>query len=211
MCRSGLLILLLQPALAAEPDIIAQLQEHRAKFPSLTATFTEQKTTSLLQKPIITRGTIAFRAPNFFRREITGSNPSLTVCDGSQLWIHYPNFNEAERYALGQHSFFDDSLAALTAGLNFQDITKFYRTETFREPPGHRLRLLPKTSGLKRILRQLDVWITADFLIAKTEATLPNGDRVATTYAGQRSRPVPDSTFEFKPPPGVRITSPLGK
>ena len=220
MCRSGLILLLfLLPRLslgvelsAAETSaLIAQLREHRAKFPSLTADFTEEKTTRLLRSPLTTRGTIAFRAPNLFRREITGANPSLTVCDGRQLWIFYPKFSEAEHYALGQHSFFDDSLAALTAGLNFDNIAAFYRYEAFREPFGYRLALHPKTSGLKRILRELAVWISDDFLIAKTEATLPKGDRVVTTYANQRSQPVPASTFAFKPNAGVKVSTPLGK
>lgn len=191
--------------------LIDRLREHRAKFPSLTAEFIEQKTTRLLKAPLTTRGTIAFRSPNLFRREITGANPSLTVCDGRQLWIFYLKFNEAENYALGEHSFFDDSLAALTAGLNFDNIAAFYRYEAFREPTGYRLALHPRTSGLKRILRELSVWISDDFLIAKTEATLPKGDRVVTSYANQRSQPVPLSTFQFKPDAGVKVSTPLGK
>jgi len=190
---------------------MTRLQEHRAKFPSLTADFTEEKTTRLLQKPLVTRGTIAFSAPNRFRRDIKGANPSLTVCDGRQIWIYYPNFKEAEHYELGRHSFFDDSLAALTAGLNVQDIAKFYRYEAFREPSGYRLVLHPKTSGLKRIVRELTVWITEDFLIAKTQTTLPKGDRLVTTYSNQRAESVPASTFAFKPAAEVKVSTPLGK
>lgn len=187
------------------------MQEHRAKFPSLTADFTEEKRTRLLQKPLVTGGTIAFSVPNLFRREVKGANSSLTVCDGKQLWIYYPNFKEAEHYTLGQHSFFDDSLAALTAGLNFQNIAKFYRYEAFKESPGFRFVLHPKTSGLKRIVRELTVWISEDFLIAKTEAALPKDDRVVTTYSNQRSQPVAGSAFDFKPAADVKVSTPLGK
>ena len=191
--------------------LIARLQEHRAKFPSLTADFTEEKTTRLLQKPLVTNGTIAFSTPNLFRREVKGTNASLTVCDGRQLWIYYPNFKEAEHYTLGQHSFFDDSLAALTAGLNFQNIATFYRYDAFREASGYRLVLHPKTSGLKRMVRELTVWISEDFLIAKTEAALPKDDRVVTTYKNQRSQPVASSVFDFKPAADVKVSTPLGK
>jgi hypothetical protein len=51
-----------------------KLQRHRAKFPSLTADFTEEKTTHLLNKPLIGNGTIAFQTPNKFRRELKGNN-----------------------------------------------------------------------------------------------------------------------------------------
>jgi chaperone LolA len=191
--------------------LIDRMKEHRAKFPSLTADFTEEKTTRLLQKPLITSGTIAFTAPNLFRREVKGANPSTTVCDGRELWIYYPNFKEAEHYVLGQHSFFDDSIAALTAGLNFNSIGQFYRYTAFSEENGYRLQLLPKSGGLKRMMQQFSVWITGNFLIGRTETTLPKGDRVVTTYRNQRPEDVPKSTFAFKPPADAKVSSPLGK
>jgi chaperone LolA len=218
MCRSGLLLLLtLASASAAELSpadtaaLIERLKEHRAKFPSVTANFTEEKATRLLQKPLVTNGTIAFTAPNLFRREVKGANPSTTVCDGRQLWIYYPNFKEAELYTLGQRSFFDDSLAALTAGLNFTNVADFYRYTAHREERGYRLVLRPRTSGLKRMLGELNVWITEDFLIARTEAALPKDDRIVTIYKDPRSAAVPASTFDFKPPADTKVTTPLGK
>jgi chaperone LolA len=191
--------------------LLERLKEHRAKFPSLTADFTEEKTTRLLQKPLVTSGTIAFTAPNLFRREVKGASPSTTVCDGRQLWIYYPNFKEAELYTLGQRSFFDDSLAALTAGLNFANVGDFYRYTALREEHGHRLVLRPKTSGLKRMLRELHVWISEDAMIVRTEALLPKDDRVVTIYKNQRAAAVPAGTFEFKPPAEAKVTTPLGK
>ena len=219
MCRSGLLLLLLTLASASGAELnqaetaalLDRLKEHRAKFPSLTADFSEEKTTRLLQKPLVTHGSIAFTTPNLFRREVNGASPSTTVCDGRQLWIYYPNFKEAELYTLGQRSFFDDSLAALTAGLNFTNIADFYRYAAYREENGYRLALRPKTSGLKRMMRELNVWISDDFLIARTEAVLPKEDRIVTVYKNQRSAAVPPSTFDFKPPAEVKVTTPLGK
>jgi outer membrane lipoprotein-sorting protein len=40
---------------------------------------------------------------------------------------------------------------------------------------------------------------------------LPNGDRIATTYSSQTRAPIAASTFEFKPPPGTEVTTPLGQ
>jgi chaperone LolA len=214
-----LFVCALNPGLAFGADLnaadtaalIDRLKEHRAKFPSLTADFTEEKTTRLLQKPLVTSGNISFSAPNRFRREVKGTNPSTTVCDGKEMWIYYPNFREAEHYTLGRHTFFDDSLAALTAGLNFTNIAEFYRYEASREADGYRLLLHPRTSGLKRMIRELTVSISDDFLIAKTEATMPKGDTVVTIYRNQRSQPVPASTFDFKPPSDANVSTPLGK
>jgi chaperone LolA len=191
--------------------LIARMREHRAKFPSLTAEFTEEKTTHLLNKPIVISGSLAFEVPNHFRREVKGNNPSLTVSNGKTLWIYYPNFKEAELYTIGAQSLFDDSIAALTAGLNFQNIGDYYHYSAFREGDGYRFQLKPKTAGLKRMLRELAVVVSADFLIQKTEATLPKGDRVVTVYRNQKPAPVPAGTFDFKPPADAHVSTPLGK
>ena len=191
--------------------LLQKLKEHRAKFPSLTADFTEEKTTHLLTKPLVAQGTIAFQTPNKFRRELKGNTPSTTVTDGAKLWIYYPSFKTAELYTLGQRQFFDDSIAALTAGLNFQHIADYYRYRAFREGAGFRLALTPKSSGLKRMVKELVVWVDDDFKIQKTEARLPKDDRVVTTYRNQRPTPLPASTFEFTPPSGTEISQPLGK
>jgi chaperone LolA len=191
--------------------LIERLKEHRAKFPSITADFAEEKVTRLLQKPLQTSGTIAFTSPNLFRREVRGSSPSTTVCDGKQLWIYYPNFKEAERYALGERAFFDDSIAALTAGLNFSNIGDFYRYDAFRQDKGYELVLRPKTGGLKRMLKQLSVWVTDDLMIARTETLSPKDDRITTTYRNQKAEAVPASTFSFKPPADAKVSTPLGR
>ena len=191
--------------------LIQRLKAHRAKFPSLTADFSEEKVTRLLQKPLNTSGTIAFTAPNLFRREVRGSSPSTTVSDGQQLWIYYPNFKEAEHYTLGERSFFDDSIAALTAGLNFTNIDEYYRFDAFQDEKGYRLVLRPKTGGLKRMLKQLTIWITDDAMIARTETLSPKDDRIVTVYRNQKAASVPTSTFSFKPPADTKVSTPLGK
>jgi chaperone LolA len=196
---------------AATSGLIARLKEHRAKSPSITADFTEEKVTRLLQKPLNTSGSIAFTAPNSFRREVRGASPSTTVCDGKQLWIYYPNFKEVERYTLGERAFFDDSIAALTAGLNFTNIEDFYRYEAIKEDKGYRIVLKPKTGGLKRMLKQLSVWVTDDFQIARTETLSPKDDRIVTTYLNQKAEAVPASTFSFKPPADAKVSTPLGR
>ena len=39
----------------------------------------------------------------------------------------------------------------------------------------------------------------------------PNGDRIVTAYSNQRRAAIPSSTFEFKPPTGTEVTTPLGQ
>jgi outer membrane lipoprotein-sorting protein len=193
-----------------EKALLARLREQRAQFPALTADFTEERTTHLLKKPIRSTGTIAFHAPNKFRRDLRGQSPSLTVCNGTDLWIFYPAFKEAEHYTLGRKQLFDDSLAALTAGLNFQDVDRFFRVAPVREGTGYRILLTPKSGGLRRLLTKLTVWMNADAVIEKSDAELPKGDRISTAYRNVRMLKNVEAKFDFTPPSDAHVSTPLG-
>lgn len=196
---------------ADQKALIAGLQARRAEFPAMSGEFTEEKTTRLLIEPVISTGSIAFQTPNKFRRDLRGNTPSTTVCNGKELWIYYPKFNEAEHFTLGEKQFFDDSLAALTAGLNFTDVEKFFRVAAAKDGPGTRIALTPRSSSLKRILTKLTVWFDGNGTIQKTDAALPKGDRIVTTYKSVRPARQSAATFDFHPPAGVKISTPLGK
>jgi len=196
---------------AERSALLDRLHALRTAYPSMEADFTEEKTSHLLSRPLMTEGTVSFEVPDKFRREVKGNSPSLTVSDGKTLWIYYPAFKTAELYTLGQRAFFDDSIAALTAGLNFQHIDEYYNFRAFSEPNGYRFELTPKRPSLRRVLQKLTVWMDADLKAQKTEITLPKGDSVVTTYKNSRRIPLPASTFEFTPQPDVQVTRPLGK
>jgi outer membrane lipoprotein-sorting protein len=220
--RKLLLPLLLLPlafeAHAAEFDaaeraaLLARLTEIRAHQPAATARFREERVTRLLQRPVVTEGTVHFQAPDKFRREIAGEHPSLTVSDGKTLWISYPGFHEAEKYTLGQRGMFDQSIAAVTAGLNFENVERFYRFRAFREEKSVRIELEPARPDLRRVLQRIVVWMEPrDLLLEKTVLTLPSGDQVTTVYTGTRRLALPPDTFTFEPPAGTRVTTPLGR
>jgi outer membrane lipoprotein-sorting protein len=213
-----LLITAALPAIAAEelspPEreaLLQQLREVHAKQPTFEATFTEQRTSHLLTRPVISEGSVDFSVPDKFRREVRTPSPSTTVSDGHTMWIFYPTFNEVELYTLGQRSFFDESLSALTAGLNFEHIDEYYNFRAYRESSGYRLVLTPKKPSLRKVVDEITLILNNDFLPQRTEITLPKGDHLSTEYHNARRPALPSSLFEFSPPPGAHITRPLGK
>jgi outer membrane lipoprotein-sorting protein len=71
--------------------------------------------------------------------------------------------------------------------------------------------LLPKTPSLKRIFQKFDLQMNGELLVTRTEMLQPNGDRIETTYSNQSRGTIPQSTFQFTPPPGTEVTTPLGR
>ena len=191
--------------------LLTQLRDLHVKQPDFEATFTEQRTSHLLNKPVISEGLIDFSAPDKFRREVKTPSPSTTVSDGKTMWIFYPSFNEVEVYPPEKRSFLDESLKALTAGLNFEIIDEFYNFRAYKESGGYRLDLTPKKPALRRVVQTLTLHLSSEFLPLKTEIVLPKGDQLDTEYHNAHRMPLPGSMFEFDPPAGALITYPMGK
>jgi len=175
------------------------------------ADFQEERVMRLMKKPIVASGKIWFQPPNKFRREVKGNSPSITVSDGWQLWIYYPNFKSAERYPLGKSSPLDSTVAAINSALNLENIENTFQINATKSDKGYDLTLLPRTASMKRVFQKLDLHIKENLGVERTDMLLPSGDRIVTSYSNQTRAPIPGSTFEFKPPAGTEVTTPLGQ
>ena len=188
-------------------NLLAGVRQNR----STQADFQEQRVLRLMKKPILSSGTIWFQPPNKFRREVKGNSPSVTVSDGRQLWIYYSNFKSAERYPLGKGSPLDSTVAAINSALNLENIENTFQITAIKSDKGYELTLLPRTGSMKRAFQKLDLHINENLRVERTDMLLPNGDRIVTTYSNQTRAPVAASSFEFKPPSGTEVTTPLGQ
>lgn len=192
-------------------DLLAKIREHRVAAPHVSADFREEKTIRLMNKPIVSIGKLWFETPNKFRREVKGNAPSVTVSNGKDLWIYYPNFKSAEHYALGKRSPVDAAIAAINTALNMENIENTFHVTGSKIDKGYQLELLPRSGSMKRTFQKFDIRLNIDLLADGTEVVQPNGDRVVTTYSNQSRASIPASTFEFTPPPETEVTTPLGR
>lgn len=188
-------------------NLLAAIRQNR----STQADFQEARVIRLMKKPIVSSGTVWFQPPNKFRREVKGNSPSVTVSDGRDLWIYYPNFKSAERYPLGKGSPLDATVAAINSALNLENIETSFKITATKTDNRYELALLPRNAAMKRVFQKLDLGINSEFRVERTDMLLSNGDRIVTTYSSQKRAPILPSTFEFKPPPGTEVTTPLGQ
>jgi outer membrane lipoprotein carrier protein len=188
-------------------NLLANIRQNR----STQADFQEERVIRLMKKPIMSSGTVSFQPPNKFRREVKGTSPSVTVNDGRQLWIYYPNFKSAERYPLGKGSPLDSTVAAINSALNLENIENSFQINATKSDKGYELALIPRRASMKRVFQKLDLHINDNLRVERTDMLLPNGDRIVTAYSNQTRAPIPPSTFEFKPPAGTEVTTPLGE
>ena len=190
--------------------LLERIREKRAAAPQVQADFQEEKNVHMLNKPITSSGKVWFQAPNKFRREAKGNSPSITVSDGQQLWIYYPKFQSAEHYSLGKRSPLDAGIAAITAGLNLENVEGTYHITGNKSGNGYQLELTPRNPSMKRFLQKFTIQLSNDLQVERTEMLQPNGDHIVTIYSNETRAPIPPSTFEFTPPAGTNVTTPLG-
>src|SRR2546430_1273498 len=188
-------------------NLLAGIRQNR----STQADFQEQRMIRLMKKPIVNSGKVWFQPPNKFRREVKGSSPSLTVSDGHQLWIFYPSFRSAERYSLGKRSPLDSVIAAINSALNLEDVENTFAINARTIDNGYEVELTPRTPAMKGVFQKLILRINDKLRAERTEMLQLNGDRIVTSYSNQIRAPLPTSTFEFTPPSGTEITTPLGR
>src|SRR5215471_4595363 len=124
---------------------------------STQADFQEQRMIRLMQKPIVSSGSVWFQPPNKFRREVKGNSPSVSVSDGRELWIYYPNFKSAERYPLGKGSPLDATVAAINSALNLENIESSFNVIATKTENGYQLQLLLRSYAMKRAFQKLDL------------------------------------------------------
>src|SRR5436189_3802225 len=142
-------------------NLLAGIRQNR----STQADFQEERVIRLMKKPVVSSGRISFQPPNKFRREVKGNAPSVTVSDGRQLWIYYPNFKSAERYPLGKGSPLDATVAAINSALNLENIETSFNISATKSDTGHELALLPRTAAMKRVFQKLDLRINDKFRV----------------------------------------------
>jgi len=188
-------------------NLLAGIRQNR----STQADFQEERVIRLMKKPILSSGKVWFQPLNKFRREVKGNSPSVTVSDGRQLWIYYPNFKSAERYPLGKGSPLDSTVAAINSALNLENIENMFQINAAKTDKGYELALTPRTPSMRRAFQKLDLQVNDNLRVERTDMLLPNGDRIVTTYSNQMRAPIPAYTFEFKPPPDTEVTTPLGQ
>ena len=216
---SAVVLLLVQAVSAgAEPlspadikTLLAKIRERRAAAPYVQADFREEKAIHLMVRPIVSSGRVWFQPPDKFRREVKGNSPSVTVNDGHQLWIYYPNFKSAEHYTLGKRSPLDSAIATINTALNLENVEGTFQITGSKTSSGYELRLLPRTPSMKRIFQTFDLVLNDDLFVTRTEMSQPNGDRIVTIYTNPTRAPIPPETFEFTPPPGTNVSMPLGR
>jgi outer membrane lipoprotein-sorting protein len=191
-------------------QLVQKLQALHNSQPSLQANFREERHLAMLKDPVVNEGKVWFTLPDKIRREIGGKTPSTTVTDGKKVSIYYPNYQQVEIYDLEKRPIIKDTLRALTAGLNFREVTNYYDIVGSKNGNEYQLTLTPKTASVRKLVKTVDLTIDENLTPVKVVIQDSKGQMFTEAYTNVRRDTLPASTFEFSPPPGTKVSTPLG-
>jgi outer membrane lipoprotein-sorting protein len=220
LMRLGIIPLLALSIAAAPPDsavfkragtaraaeVLKQFDAARRQSATFSADVVETKYLSILKEPVVSRGHVDFAAPGKFRWELREPSRSLTICDGTQLWMHYPDFNETEHYVLSgsigktARQAIAPLLAAFASGAG--EWQKHYDVGISEAPGWVLFELTPHDQAVREMVRSVRLWMeAASFKLHQMELTTAAGDRTVTEFSNVKlGEPIPDAAFQFSPP-----------
>jgi len=190
--------------------VLAGLARRRGDS-GLTASFREERHIALMNKPVVESGVLKYLPPDKFLRQVNDPVRTLTVSDGEMLWMYFPEQNEVERYPLAGNRALRDSMSALTAALGLENPDRlFILSGEAIADGGHRLVLIPRRGTLRESVSAIRVQLRSDLSLETVTIDTPGGNRSVIFIRDEQAARLTPGDFRFSPPPGTRVSAPLG-
>ena len=159
-------------------QLFARTLEKRQSIHSIRARFTETTTSSLLEKPLVSHGTVIAAPPSRVVMTYTDPERRTIAIDSTSLVVVWPDRHERVKIDISQtQKRIDQYFTQATIG---QLRSMFVITA---EPDSvirgtDRVDMRPKRKQIKEGLERLEIWIDREsLLLVQLQMTFPGGDR----------------------------------
>lgn len=182
-------------------QLFARTLAKRQSIQSIRARFTETTTSSLLQKPIVSHGTVIAAPPSRVLMTYTDPERRTIAIDGKSLVVVWPDRREREKIDISQtQKRIDQYFTQATIGqLRSMFEIKAEADSTIRE--ADRVDMRPRRKQIKEGLERLEIWIDREsLLLVQLQMTFPGGDRKTIRLDDITVNvPVTDEMFLIRP------------
>ena len=165
---------------------------------TLTASFVETTTSTLLTRPLVSSGTLAVERPSRIALRYTQPDERTVLIDGDTMTLSWPSRNVRQSQDIGaaqkriQKYFVDSSPTELRSHFTVS------ASEAADRPGTYLVTMVPKRKQIQEGLSRLDLWVdrTTQLMVAM-KMTFPNGDTKLMTFTDVKpNAPVDASMFK---------------
>jgi outer membrane lipoprotein-sorting protein len=165
------------PARDPFDDLYQRGQAMNAAMKTLTAHFTETTTSSLLTRPLVSRGTLAVERPARVVLRYTDPESRVVLIDGNRMTTSWPSRNIRQVIDIGtaqgriQKYFVNGTAAELRSQFDIE------QHATSERPGTHHVTMVPKRKQIREALARLDLFVNRSSMLLDTmRMTFANGD-----------------------------------
>ena len=164
-------------------ELFKQGQAKNGAMKTLTASFVETTTSTLLTRPLVSIGTLAVERPSRIALRYTQPDERTVLIDGDTMTMSWPSRNVRQSQDIGaaqkriQKYFVDSSPAELRSHFTVS------ASEASDRPGTYLVTMVPKRKQIQEGLSRLDLWVdrTTELMVAM-KMTFPNGDTKLMTF-----------------------------
>jgi outer membrane lipoprotein-sorting protein len=169
------------PAASSTPDLFDQIYNRgrtiQESLKTVTATFTETTTSSLLSRPLVARGTLAVERPSRIVLRYATPEARILLIDQDKMTMVWPSravrqeTDVAAALKRVDKYFLDKSPDELRRNFEITAV------EADDRPGAWRVTMVPRRKQIQQGITKLDLWIDrTSLLLAAMRMTFPNAD-----------------------------------
>jgi outer membrane lipoprotein-sorting protein len=182
---------------APRPDTFDEMygrgQRANAALKTLTAQFTETTTSSLLTRPLVSRGRLAVERPARVVLRYTEPEGRVVLIDGNRMTMSWPTQKLRQTTDITtaqgrvQKYFVNGTAAELRGQFDIEEHDGSDRPGTYH------VTMIPKRKQIREALARLDLWVVrSTLLLDAMRMTFANGDTKLMAF----DEVVPNATLE---------------
>ena len=168
-----------------------------ATLETLTASFVETSTSTLLAKPLVARGTVAVERPSRIVLDYTEPDVRRVLIDGSVLLVTWPSRSIRRQQDIGAAQ---GRVQKYFVGKSPEELRRHFKI-TARQAPDRsaawHVDMIPTRKQLLEGVSRIELWIAHDTVLpVSMRLTFPNGDTKLMEFSDVKVNPVlPQDTF----------------
>ncbi len=196
-----------------QEEIIGRWLSQQTNVQTWTAEFVQTRNLKALAQPLVSTGRVWFVAPQNFRWEL-GEKQTIAIRSNETMLVVYPRLKRAEKYdfAAAGPSEWKDALGLLQSGFprSRAEIDHQFKILSLSETNAlYDLALQPRSAGARKMMPQIDVFISTDATLAGTELVFIDGSSMRNDFRNVRTNTSVEGKFDLTVPSDYKLVEPL--
>ena len=178
-------------------EIYERGQPIESTLKTLTATFVETSTSTLLARPLVARGTLAVERPSRIVLDYQQPDARRVLIDGNLLLVTWPSRSIRQQQDIGAAQ---GRVQKYFVGKSPAELRRHFRISAHEAPDRKatwHVELVPTRKQLQQGVSRIELWIAHDTVLPTSmRLTFPNGDTKLMEFSDVKVNPsLPPGVF----------------